>query len=395
MVNYLMEIQHKGGTFTFPITPKFFPTLQFAWKRDGKQVAVIDSVPVEGWFSDNDQDVVLSSWDTLRGIAQNGGPTVFIFRKTTGAIIQQYNRAHIQNLESIDGGGGFVNHVHFRFNIQEERGVTFPDLVDVTRSDSNIRQIAENGELKTRFRRTVSATGEFGQLQPAKNFVLALKPAFGRVTNQELREDFFDGIFTGIWDVDTSEENSVGGLRLWRETASILPGIRSGTFYRTSPGPTPVLIQGGFGPTRFRVTGHIESYDLGAIPRPGVLLQHFISQAAAVTAIHFEALEFGSYIPFEYAEDDPGVVRVFSHDYSFTLAFGEAGEPVPQVGPLVRHHGGGVIGGPGAPVTGGGGQGGVGGVQPVGIGAGTGQAGVIITQPPGNTGTNGVLPIGI
>jgi hypothetical protein len=352
MVNYLMEITYSGGTFQFPITPKFFPTMRFNWKRSGHEVAVTDSVPVEGWFSENDQDVLLTKWSTLKAIASNGKPTVFVFKKETGAVIHQYNKAHIQDLASVDMGGGFVNHIQFTFNVQEERGLRFPGLVDVGHEDEETKEVDKDGVVKNGFRRMVTATGAFGNTAAARSFVEALKPSLTNLTRESIRTVNYDGTVTGIWEYDeTNEENpSNSGLRLWKENASRMPGLRSGSFYRTSPGPAPVLVQGGFGPTKIRVSGHIEAYDLGSIPRPPEILNGITSQPEHATAIHFEDIEFGSYQPHEYDPDDPSRVTVFSHDYSFTIAFGEAGEPVMSVGPLVRsqRNGGGiVIGGPG------------------------------------------------
>ncbi len=340
--NYTMEIADSLGTFTFPITPKFFPSLSFSWKRDGKEVAVTDTVPVEGWFSDVDQDALLVNWNRLRAISQSGAPTVFVFKKdTSGTEIYRFNKGHIQNLETIEEGGGFVNHINFKFLIQEERGVTFPELVNVNREDSTGEEVDEDGSVKTIFRRVVSATGENGNLVPARAFVLALEPSLARRTRKEIKETHFDGTVTGIWEFDTTNEENpeLDGIKIWRERSSRSPGQRSSSWYLTQD--APVLLRGGVMPTKVSVNGHIEAYDEAILPDAIELTVFIAAQLIgdSLTDLVLDSPDFGAPYPIEFSAENPSEPILFGQDYSFEYTFGEADPSITTRGPTVRHVG--------------------------------------------------------
>lgn len=342
MANYEMQIIYGGGTFTFPITPEFFPNMEFVWKRDGKTVAVVDSVPVHGWFSDNDQDVIVANWNTLKSIAQNKSPVVFIFRKESGGtIIHQYNRAHIQNLTTVNEGGGFVNHLEFNFNISEERGVTFSQLVDVNREDNTIKEQDADGRIRERFFRTVSATGVFGRLAPARNFVNGLKPTSGTLIRESIREVHFDGTVTGTWEFSEKVVDS-SRFRVWNERIKRSPGQRTSRFYPTVDGviTSAVLLRGGKKPTVVRVTGHVEAAEKGDLPRADRLVNFVDSRLGSkITSSVLANPSFDGVYPIEWDRDDPLKPTFFAIDYSYELTFAELGGSRLVRGIDVRHRG--------------------------------------------------------
>lgn len=328
MANFIMEIQGQT-TLTFEITPKFFPRLALTWKRDGKEVAAQDSVPVHGWFSDDDPDL-----DTkirqLHDLAQNGAPMVFIFKTDTGDERYRFERGHIFDLEEVDSDGSRVNHVEFRFTIREERGVTFPNLVDVNHEDIETQTVDADGGIRNIFRRTVSATGEFGNTVPARAFVESLIPNFANLTRKEIRTVFFDGVVTGTFEFDLSaEEANRGGVRRWRETAKRRPGVENVAWFRTAGAPFP--IRGGTGQSSVQVTGRIEVYDPNSITPVSELVDFIKNQITADTGPFLIEPEFGAANPIEFAADDPALVTVFDFEYSFTLEFGET--PPSVLGP--------------------------------------------------------------
>lgn len=326
MANYVMQI---GSSLTFDITPKFFPRMKFNWKRSGHEVSVIDTVPVEGWFSENDPDVLLAKWNLLRGIALSGAPNAFYFKKSTGEIIYSYLRGHIQNLESVEQGGGFVNHIQFRFDIEEERGVTFSGLVDVSRSDEDITTIDADGKRIHTVRREVSATGQHGDLAKPRNFVLAQRPSAKNMTRENIREVSYDGVVTGIWEYDATEEEDKGepgyeGIRLWRERINNVPGTRGHRFYRTEG--APVLLRGGLGESTVNVDGHVEAYDYGVLIMKDT--ESWLScqgMIQAATEIVTDRFEHGMPYPLRYRTDQPTVPYIWGLDYSYSLIFGEEG----------------------------------------------------------------------
>lgn len=344
MANYEMQIDYSGGTFTFPITPEFFPNLEFQWKRDGKTVAVIDSVPVHGWFSENDPDVLIANFATLQLIASDGRPTVFKFRKESGGtIIYQYNRAHIQNLKTVEEGGGFVNHIEFTFDIQEERGVTFGSLVNVDRTDERIKERDADGTVRNTLQRTVTATGEFGNLAPANSFVKGLRPNLGTQLRESIKEDHFHGIVTGTWTYDETEKELGGtGIRLWRERINRHPGQRSHRFYLTSEAArqASVLLRGGNRQTRIAVSGHVEAYEEAALPATVALISFVENQiTAAITDTVLVSPSFGGVYPIEFDVEDRTKPTVFALDYSYEFEFGETAESVRRRGFNTRHVG--------------------------------------------------------
>lgn len=341
MTNYLMDIMAPTGSITFDITPKFFPVMRFNWKRSGHEVSVIDTIPVEGWFSENDQDVLLAKWDLLRTVAHSKAPATFIFRKDTGGIIYQLSAGHIQNLESVEQGGGFVNHVQFRFNIEEERGVTIGGIVDVSRSDEEVEEVDDEGRIKKTRRREASATGQHGNLANAKSFVMNQKPS-GRIIRETLRSISYDGVFSAVWDVDDSQKDDEarrGGLRLWRERATLTPGQRSHRFYRTYG--APVLLQGGMGETRLSVTGYVEAYEKSAFPTPNSIITYYEGAVVgAITEKIQDSPSWGSPYPIKYDVDAPTLPYIWAMDYSFSLLYGEAGpEQGTRIRPAVRFAG--------------------------------------------------------
>ncbi len=347
--NYLMTIKDKVGTFQFPITPKFFPSLTLGWKRDGKTVVVTDSVPVEGWFSNNDQDALLVLWNRLRDISQSGAPTTFIFKKDpSGTEIYKFKKAHMQNLQSIDHDGGFVNHVNFSFNITEERGSTFPDLVDVTREDTTSKKQEISSGVKTvkhMFTRTVSATGEFGDLAPARKFVLDLKPSLKNLINEEIQEIHFDGRVIGTWTFETTDEDNPEnkGIKLWNERVTRHPGQLTHRFYptvaRDFARKASVLIRGGMRESRINVSGHIESYDKDKIPSVQSLLHHYDGEAVGITGIVLESPSISGIYPVEFDVEDPKKVTLHAVDYSYSLLSGEVHPSEEKRPPDVRHVG--------------------------------------------------------
>src|SRR5258706_7592344 len=96
--NYFLDISYGAGTLTFPITPEFFPDLDFVWKRDGSEVAVVDKVPVHGWFDRNSQDEIWTDWGILRAIAHNGTPVSVVFKKEDSTVLASYSFAFIRSL---------------------------------------------------------------------------------------------------------------------------------------------------------------------------------------------------------------------------------------------------------------------------------------------------------
>lgn len=331
--NYFMDVVYSGGTYTFPITPKYFPKLSFNWKRSGHEVAVVDTVPVHGWYSEADQDATNLAWNTLRGIAHNGTFVTLRFRKQDGTLIGILTNATIEDLQSVDSDGGHTNHVEFEFTAREERGVRFPGLVNVEHEDEEIKEVDENGRVTKKFRRRVLATGVRGNTNNARTFVEGLKPPLQKMTRESIRTVNYDGDVEGVWEFDDTA-SYVGDWRYWREEVVYLPGIRSNQFYRTSG--IPILIEGGFGPSRLRVTGHMERHD-ESFPTPEELIAHFKGQVNAATEVVFESEpEIGGIYVVEWSADIPDEPTVWGMDYSYTLVFGEA-NPKPSEAPRPRN----------------------------------------------------------
>lgn len=330
--NYVMEITYGGGTFSFPIMPKYFPSLSFNWKRSGHEVAVIDTIPVHGWFSEADQDTVIGRWNTLRAIAHNGAFLAIIVRKQSGTIIGSMTSATIENLKADDFDGGFVNHLEFEFSIREERGVTFPNLVNVEHEDQEIKEVDQKGEVKNKFRRRVLATGVRGNTNSARQFVLALKPSLANMTSETIRTVNYDGDVEGIWEYDTGDTLNAG-IKRWVEKVTYLPGIRTAQFYKTSG--IPILIQGGFNESLLQVEGTIERFDRDFPPADG-LTGFFDGAVSAATEVVFaDRPRIGAPYVTEWDADDPSKPHVYAMDYSYTLAFGEA-NPKPAEPPRPR-----------------------------------------------------------
>lgn len=327
MSNYTMVVACGANTLTFDITPKFFPRMQFTWKRSGHEVAVVDTVPVEGWFSENDPAILWAKWNVLRGIAHGGRPSSFIFRDDVGTVFYQFSHGHIQNLESVEEGGGFVNHIQFRFDVSEERGVTYPDLVDVTREDEEGSDIDSKGIVTTRYTREVSAIGVNGDLVAARSFVMGMKPSGVEITRYRIRETMFDGKVTGTWEYKKKDKKPgvPKGIKSWQEHVFLHPGQRGHRFYRTDA--APVLIRGGLGESRLDVDGKIEAYDKDSFPSAnGLTAFHLVENTiGSVTENVLEAISIGAIYPVLYSVEDPSVPYVWGMDYNFTIVFGEEG----------------------------------------------------------------------
>lgn len=335
--NYVMDIVYSGGTFSFPITPKYFPSLTFNWKRDGKEVAVIDTIPVHGWFSEADQDTIIARWNTLLAISQNGNFVTVRMKKQSGTVFANLQYCTIENLRSNDSDGGHVNHIEFDFNVREERGVTFPQLVNVEHEDEEIKEVVDrDGESVTvnKFRRRVLATGVRGDTAAARAFVMSLKPSLSHMVRESIRTVNYDGDVEGIWEFDDTQRVSGRDTRRWHERVTYMPGIRSHKFYKTSG--VPVLIEGGFGESKLRVEGTIERYDEN-FPDPEAICSFFNGAVGAATDVIFDAPpEIGGRYVTEWDAEDPTIPFAWAMDYSYTLAFGEA-NPKPAVAPRPRN----------------------------------------------------------
>lgn len=335
--NYLMDIVYKGGTFTFPITPKYFPSLSFNWKRDGKEVAAIDTIPVHGWFSEADQDTVISRWNTLLSISQNGTFVTVRMKKQSGTVFATLTYCTIENLKSNDSDGGHVNHIEFDFTVREERGVTFPKLVNVEHEDEEITETVYKDDEPTtvhKFRRRVLATGVRGDTAAARDFVMSLKPSLDKMVRESIRTVNYDGDVEGIWEFDDTQNQGGRDIRRWKERVTYMPGIRTHKFYKTSS--SPVLIEGGYGESKLRVEGTIERYDEN-FPDPEAICSFFNGALPNVTDIVFDAPpEIGGRYVTEWDAKDPTVPFIWAMDYSYTLAFGES-NPKPATAPRPRN----------------------------------------------------------
>jgi hypothetical protein len=376
MSNYEMYIQSALGDILFDITPKFFPRMQFAWKRSGHEVNVVDSLPVEGWFSENDPAVLWTKWNLLRNIAHSGRPATVTFRiSPAGAVLYKFTRGHILNLVSKEEGGGFVNHINFTFDVEEERAVRIPGIVDVTRSDEQfIDTDFVTGKVKYTLRREASATGQNGDLVAPYDFVVAQRPTWEGFTRESIKKVEYDGIVTGVWEYETPDISSNGEpielkMRLWRERVTRAPGERSSRFYRT--GGAPVLIRGGLGTTRIDADGHVETYDVSAMPGPSDIVNGIISQATnnvtdVVTDIKLGAVYVakwkrktptskGGGFSFGFGVDgelglpksepsepaDDSVPQIWGMDYNVSCEFGESGPDRGEwIRPFARKEGG-------------------------------------------------------
>jgi hypothetical protein len=323
--NYALDITYSGGTFTFPIMVEFFPKLSFNWKRSGHEVAVIDRVPVRGWFAEADQDTNISRWNTLKSIAQNGAFTVMTMRKASGTVVYSYAKAQIQNLEMVNYPGGYVNHVEFTFEITEERGVTYPNLVDVGREDEEIEEVDEKGVTVKRLIRTVRAVGAFGNLSAARSFVEGLKPSKENLRRFSIREISYDGEVIGTWEYDDTKEKTANGVRRWKERCYWQPGQRTHKFYPVAVGFTPILLRGGYMESRLDVSGEAEIYADTATSLTD-MVDRIKGQVPAATDVVLENPSFGSLIPVDF-DVETAAPTVFGMSYSYTLAFGTAGEP--------------------------------------------------------------------
>lgn len=331
--NFILQIGYAGGTLTFPITPKFFPNLSFNWKRDGKEVSVVDTVPVHGWFSEVDQDTNIAQWNILKAIAHNGNFVSMTFKKAGGTVVYTYANATIENLRAPDSDAGFVNHVEFEFSIREERGVTYPGLVNVEHEDEEITETDKDGKVTKKFRRRVLATGVRGNTSNARDFVVALKPTFAHLIRESIRTVNFDGDVEGVWEFDNSD-TITGDIRRWKETVVYMPGVRANNWYKTSG--IPVLIQGGFSESLLQVSGEIERYD-DNFPSGAELVDHFKGSVGASTEVVLaDRPQIGGPIVIEWDADDPSEAHVWQLTYSYTLAFGES-NPRPQLAPHGRN----------------------------------------------------------
>jgi hypothetical protein len=330
--NYFLDIIYQGTTYTFPITPRFFPSLQFNWIRNGFETSVIDTVPVHGWYSEADQDSTIADWNILTAIAQNGTFVAMTFRKADNTVIYRYLNATITDLKMDDSDGGYVNHVEFEFTLREERGVTFPGLVDGQFEDETIQDTEADGTVKKRFRRRVLATGVRGIVANAMSFVLALEPNLSHQTHKSIRVINYVGTVEGVWEYDQTPD-LLNGLKRWVERTTYLPGIRVNKFYRNRG--TPVLIQGGYTESMLRVTGTIERYD-DNFETISNIVHHFDGNVFAKTPVVFPTSpEIGGIYIAEWDSKDPTIPLVYGLTYSYTIAYGEA-NPVPAPAPRPR-----------------------------------------------------------
>lgn len=315
-----MEIQG-ATTLTFPITPEFFPRKAPTWKRDGKQEFVVESVPVRGWFSENDDQVLENLIEQLRDLAENGSFLNFIFRRVGGPEVLRINAATMHDLEEVRSDGSRANHVEFTFRIEEERGGSFSSLVRFSSQETTTKSRREDGSSRTVVQKVVSATGALGNLSAARSFVLARKPT-GNILTETIVEVEFDGTVTGTWNVDESKDDpTIGTILRWDETATKIPGLVGTNWFRTPDVPFP--IRGGQGESSFVVSGTIKVFDKANLPTALVLTNHFILQAIGETQTFIEDLSIDSPKAVEFDVDDPAVGTVFLITYSFTITFGE------------------------------------------------------------------------
>ena len=107
--------------------------------------------------------------------------------------------------------------------------------------------------MKSTFTRTVSATGVFGNLVPARKFVLDLKPNLPDLISENIKEISFDGKVTGTWTFETTNTDpknaELKGLKLWKERVNRSPGQPTHRFYYTASEDftikSSVLFRGG------------------------------------------------------------------------------------------------------------------------------------------------------
>jgi hypothetical protein len=253
-------------------------------------------------------------------------------RKEDGTVFYVYTHATIENLQSNDSDGGHVNHIDFEFSIREERGVTFPSLVNVEHEDEEIKEIDSEGVTVKKFRRRVLATGENGKTSPARAFVMALKPPLEKMTRESIKTINYDGTVEGIWEFDDTSDFT-GGWKRWKETTTYMPGIRTADWFKTAG--IPVLIQGGFMESLLQVDGTIERYDQN-FPSAADLTHYFDGNVFAATEVVFaDRPRIGGVYVVEWDVDDPSEPTVWALTYSYTLAFGEA-NPKPIPAPIPR-----------------------------------------------------------
>jgi hypothetical protein len=334
------KLKITGSTvLEFPITPEFFPQLKMDWKRDGKEHRVSETYPIHGWLvgtgADDDaiQASVQSQYDALRALALQGTPSKIEFiEAVSGLVVKTIARAHFEGLELVSFGGGYVNHLEFKFSAVEERGVVIASLVDFSQVDDKTTEFQPDGKVMVTKRREVSATGVFGSTSAALSFVMSFKPTVGEMRKETIKTVTYDGTVTGIWDMDVTKAEAAlgtGGVRRWSEKASYRPGLRDTTWYRTDA--KPLGISGGRGPGVLNVSGTIEVYDKSSFPTAGGLVgvlkggtgpADYLGFIPGETTV-FRDVEIGAPQGIEFAADDPSKIIAYSLDYSFTLEFAE------------------------------------------------------------------------
>jgi hypothetical protein len=331
MAEFEMEIRGKT-TLTFPITPEFFPGQESTWKRDGKQEFIQDAIPVHGWFSDNDVDVLDTKIRQLHALAENRAPLIFIFRKTSGTVLFQLNQGHIENLKEEQSDASRVNHVEFTFSITEERQGTITDLVRFKRTDRETDGRDSSGGIRKVKERTVTATGEFGNLAAAKKWVLGQKP-IGDILNIVEEEESFDGTFTITWTYDVTESTpgfggQDGNVFRWDERVNLRPGLKNTTWKRTGAAPFP--ISGGRGQSRLDVTGTVSALNEAGLPSADEILGRFLGILPGVSGEELVDFNISGIRALSFSADKPSEPVTFERTYSFGIEFGEAvGDPLP------------------------------------------------------------------
>ena len=101
-----------------------------------------------------------------------------------------------------------------------------------------------------------------------------------------------------------------------------------------------VLLRGGKRVTTVRVTGHIEAYDEGVLPRPDKLVNFVDGKLGSKdTQSVLRNPNFGGIYPVEFDTEEPTKITVHACDYSFELDFVEQGDSRFARGIDVRHVG--------------------------------------------------------